>query len=262
MKVVIFGKGKVGEATAHSLTEHNPLVEILWVDPEKNMVVESFHDVAISIICVPTLNNGPYDHSAVDQTLLKLHEGKFKGITAIRSTVTPEWITSREKAFDHLNLIHFPEFMKQHGDHINDKPWIVVLGGKKDYTRIFGNFLTLCKYGDSSQYVHTDVASSAIIKLGQNGFLATKVAYFNMIAELCEQYGVEYSVVQKAITIDDRINIKHTDVPGWDGQKGFGGHCLPKDIRALSRMVTGCEIPASVITYNGRIRNGKDVQTK
>ncbi len=262
MKVVIFGKGRVGEATAHSLTRNWPDIEIRWVDPEKGLDVASYAGIDMAIVCVPSLINGPYDHSTIDQVLLRLHEGKFTGITAIRSTVTPEWIVSRESTFSHLNLIHFPEFMKQHGDHINDRPWVVVLGGKKEYTNIFGNFLVLCGYGDKSSYIFTDVASSAIIKLGQNGFLATKVSYFNMIADLCADHGVDYNVVRDAITIDDRINSKHTDVPGWDGQRGFGGHCLPKDIRALARAVRECEIPASVIAYNGRIRNGKDVQTK
>jgi UDP-glucose 6-dehydrogenase len=261
-KVVIFGKGKVGEATAHSFTQHNPHVEIVWIDPQKGLDAGDIQDANFAVICVPSLINGPYDHSAVDQALLRLHEAKFVGITAIRSTVTPEWITSRARTFEHLNIIHFPEFMKQHGDHVNDKPWIVVLGGQTEYTSLFGNFLSTCLYGDPKTYVYTDVASSTIIKLGQNGFLATKVSYFNMISELCEAHGVDYSVVRDAITIDDRINSKHTDVPGWDGQKGYGGHCLPKDTSALARAVRGCDILASVISYNGRIRGGKNIQTQ
>lgn len=264
MTVVIFGRGRVGEATSHSLTQNNPYVNVVWVDPVKNLDVEDsvIKNAAFAIICVPTLINGPYDHRAVDQALLRLHEAKFIGITAIRSTVTPEWITARVKSFDHLNIVHFPEFMKQHGDHINDKPWIVVLGGDKKYTNIFGNFLTLCGYGDRTAYVEMDVASSAIVKLGQNGFLATKVSYFNVIADLCEAHGVDYNTVRDAITIDDRINSKHTDVPGWDGMRGYGGHCLPKDISALARAVQDNDILASVITYNGRIRGGKDIQTQ
>lgn len=262
MKVVIFGKGRVGEATAHSLTQHNPHVDIQWIDPVKGLDVDgTLTDVAIAIICVPSLINGPYDHMALDQALLVLHQKKFKGITAIRSTVTPEWILKSVKNFEHLNIIHFPEFMIQHGDHINDKPWTVVLGGKTEYTQLFGRFLSLCQYGNPETYVYTDVASSTLIKLGQNGFLATKVTYFNMIAEACAQYNIDYNVVRDAITIDDRIGRKHTNVPGWDGYKGYGGHCLPKDMMALSRIVAGCDLPASVITYNRRIRD-ENVQTK
>jgi UDP-glucose 6-dehydrogenase len=262
MKIVIFGKGRVGEATAHALTSGaKEYIEVLWVDPAKNLTVSSLEGVTIAIVCVPSLEQGPYDHSVLDQTLLTLQQLNFDGITAIRSTVTPDWIIERSKTYQRLNIIHFPEFMKQHGDHINDKPWTVVLGGDIQYTELFGRFLSLCGYGASAEYVHTSAAASTLIKLGQNGFLATKVSYFNMIADTCAKYGVDYNTVRDAITADDRIGKKHTDVPGWDGQRGYGGHCLPKDLMALSRIVELCDIPASVITYNRRIRS-ENVQTK
>jgi UDP-glucose 6-dehydrogenase len=255
MKILIYGKGKVGQATATVFMEHNPSVEIGWVDPHKQVTVYDVSSYDAAIVCVPSLENGPYDHSALDQTLLHLHEHKFKGIIAIRSTVTPDWFIRASDIFDHLKIIHFPEFMKQHGDHVNDNPWIVVLGGKKEYTTSFAQILTECGYGNPENYELVDGPSSTIIKLGQNGFLATKVTYFNVIYGICQKYGVDYDIVRKSITIDDRINDKHTDVPGWDGKLGFGGHCLPKDISALARLTKDPDVLASVISYNTRVRN-------
>lgn len=259
MKVLIFGRGKVGYATMRAMSRGVDN-EFGWVDPVGEYDVTDVNAYDVAIICVPSLESGPYDHIHINQCLLRLHDAKYKGVVAIRSTLSPEW--SGKRSFDHLRVVHFPEFMKQHGDHhVNDKPWLVVLGGDESDTKEMARILHISGYCKSDQFMHVDFLQSVIIKLGQNGFLATKVAYFNMIAELCSKYNVEYGPVQCGITADDRINAKHTDVPGWDGMKGYGGHCLPKDSLALAVVATGCEIVPSVVAYNRRIRNEK-IQTK
>jgi len=252
MKVVIFGKGKVGTATAQALG-----VECDWVDPKLGLDVEDLSSHDIALICVSSLEGGPYDHAAIDQCLWKLRDGGFKGTVAVRCTVSPEWMkTGAPSALTTMNIIHFPEFMKQYGDHINDKPWVVVLGGDKSLVDPFGEWLLERGYGTREMQLKVDMIQSAIIKLGENGFLATKVSYFNMIYQVCKKYGVDFGPVRDGIAIDDRINFKHTDVPGWDGQLGYGGHCLPKDLRCLAA-VDRSTILASVISFNDRVRNEK-----
>lgn len=255
MNVVIFGKGKVGEATAHALD-----IACDWVDPRLELDVPDINAFDMAIICVSSLEGGPYDHSAINQCLVRLQEAHFGGIVAIRCTVSPDWVSTCQSTFNQLKIVHFPEFMKQHGDHINDKPWVVVLGGPQELTDQFGEWLIDRGYGDRDMQLKVNMVQSAIIKLGENGFLATKVAYFNMIYQLCKRYGVEYGPVRDGIAIDDRINFKHTDVPGWDGKLGYGGHCLPKDTRCLAA-VDRSTIMASVISFNGWVRN-EDVSTK
>jgi len=258
ISVVIFGKGKVGQATAHALTKHNADLCIDWVDPAKGLDFNYGACYDVAIICVSSLEQSFADHAAIESCLAHLRSTRFKGVVAIRSTITPEWVRDRlTTQFSELNVVHFPEFMKQHGDHINDKPWVVVLGGNGDDTASFKQFLLSCGYGKEDGYLLVDVIQSSIVKLGQNAFLATKVAYFNMVADVCRHYNVDYGPVQCGITVDDRINAKHTDVPGWDGELGYGGHCLPKDTMAFAKVVnhvTDCEILPGVITYNGRIR--------
>jgi UDPglucose 6-dehydrogenase len=231
-------------------------VDFGWIDPVLGYEVTSVRTYDVAIVCAPSLEASPYDHSAINQCLVRLQQEQFKGIVAIRSTLSPEWKIKNQ--FSDLRLIHFPEFMKQHGDHhVNDKPWTVVLGGVEEDTRAFAETLHSCGYCTPDKFMHVDFLQSVIIKLGQNGFLATKVAYFNMIYDLCKKHNVDYTQVRDGITADDRINSKHTDVPGWDGQRGYGGHCLPKDSLALAIAATGCEIMGSVVSYNRRIRNEK-----
>lgn len=255
MKILIFGKGKVGHATMTAM-QRGVDNEFGWIDPVQGYDVDNVNAYDVAIICVPSLEEGPYDHSAVGQCLLRLSEADYRGIVAIRSTLSPDW--NGYRAFSGLRIVHFPEFMKQHGDHhINDKPWMVVLGGTEHNTKEFALALNISGYCSTDKFLFVDFIQSVIIKLGQNGFLATKVSYFNMIAELCKRHGVEYGPVQAGITADDRINAKHTDVPGWDGMKGYGGHCLPKDSLALAIAAKGCEIMGSVVAFNRRIRNEK-----
>ena len=255
MKVVIFGKGKVGQATAHALG-----IECDWVDPRLNLNVEDLNAYDTAIICVSSLEGGPFDHSAINDCIWRLHDVDFKGTIAVRCTISPDWSATATGMFKPLNIIHFPEFMKQHGDHINDKPWVVVLGGPSSLVDPFGEWLIERGYGDRDMQLKVDMVQSAIIKLGENGFLATKVAYFNMIYQLCKKYGVDYGPVRDGIAVDDRINFKHTDVPGWDGKLGYGGHCLPKDVRCLASVDTS-NIMASVITFNRWVRD-ENISTK
>jgi UDPglucose 6-dehydrogenase len=259
MKILIFGKGRVGNATMSAM-QRGVDNEFGWIDPIQHLDVADVNAYDIAIICVPSLTNGPYDHKEVNECLLRLHDEHFKGIVAIRSTLSPEWNGAR--TFNHLRIVHFPEFMKQHGDHhVNDNPWLVVLGGDRKDTDEMQRALHISGYCTTDKFMHVDFLQSVIIKLGQNGFLATKVTYFNMLYDLCQKYGVDYGPVQCGITADDRINPKHTDVPGWDGKKGYGGHCLPKDSLALAIVTTGCEVMSSVVAFNNRIRNEK-IQTK
>ena len=74
----------------------------------------------------------------------------------------------------------------------------------------------------------TDIRTAEAIKYATNAFLATKVAFANELANLCQALGVSYDEVHRGLSLDSRINSRFL-VPGV----GFGGSCFPKDLRAL-----------------------------
>jgi UDPglucose 6-dehydrogenase len=76
--------------------------------------------------------------------------------------------------------------------------------------------------------VVTDLASAELVKCAANAFLATKISFINMIAEFSEVTGADVSAVAEALGYDSRIGHRSMR-PGL----GFGGGCLPKDLRAL-----------------------------
>ena len=74
----------------------------------------------------------------------------------------------------------------------------------------------------------TDLATAQLVKVAANSFLATKISFINAMAELCEATGADVTLLADAIGLDDRIGRKFLNAG-----LGFGGGCLPKDIRAF-----------------------------
>lgn len=74
----------------------------------------------------------------------------------------------------------------------------------------------------------TDHATAELVKIAANSFLATKISFINAMAELCDAAGADVSQLADAIGMDDRIGRKFLNAG-----IGFGGGCLPKDIRAF-----------------------------
>lgn len=74
----------------------------------------------------------------------------------------------------------------------------------------------------------TDYATAELVKTAANSFLATKISFINAMAEVCEATGADVTRLADAIGLDERIGRKFLDAG-----IGFGGGCLPKDIRAF-----------------------------
>ena len=74
----------------------------------------------------------------------------------------------------------------------------------------------------------TDLATSELVKVSANAFLATKISFINAVSEICETTGADVTVLADAIGMDPRIGRRFLNAG-----LGFGGGCLPKDIRAF-----------------------------
>lgn len=127
-----------------------------------------------------------------------------------------------------------PEFLKE-GTAINDfiNPDRIIVGVdnvkssdmlKAIYAPLFNN-----PQNFEEKFMVTDVNTAEIIKHASNAFLATKISFINMLADLCEATDANVSDVSKGIGMDPRIG------PSFlNAGIGFGGYCLPKDIRAFT----------------------------
>jgi len=102
-------------------------------------------------------------------------------------------------------------------------------------------------------FVIANVESSEMIKYASNGFLATKIAFVNEVAELCEAVGADVETVARGMGLDNRIGPKFLH-PG----PGFGGSCFPKDTRAVAQIAEEhglrFEIIDAVLSANERAK--------
>ncbi len=82
--------------------------------------------------------------------------------------------------------------------------------------------------GEGTPRIVTDLATAELVKAAANSFLATKISFINAMSEVCEAAGADVVALAEAIGHDDRIGRKFLGAG-----LGFGGGCLPKDIRAF-----------------------------
>lgn len=133
-------------------------------------------------------------------------------------------------AGEEVELAWNPEFLRE-GFAIDDtlRPDRLVFGVASDWAReqLTAAFRPILDLGTPT--VVTDLATAELVKMAANSFLATKISYINAMAEVCEATGADVRDLAQALAYDDRIGGRFLQ-PGL----GFGGGCLPKDIRAFA----------------------------
>jgi UDPglucose 6-dehydrogenase len=184
--------------------------------------------------------------------------GNLDTIFVIKSTVP---IGTTDKFAKKHKVIHNPEFLTARNaveDFKNSERNIV--GGDPEHCAKFVNFFQSLFPGIPNRVVAAK--ESEAIKYFANSFLATKVAYFNKMYDFCTKIGIDYNNVKTGVTSDSRIGASHTSVPGFDGDRGFGGTCFPKDINSLIHQMkeegVDAEILEEVWGYNQKIRKTID----
>jgi len=129
-----------------------------------------------------------------------------------------------------VELAWNPEFLRE-GFAVDDtmRPDRLVFGVASDWAdeQLRLAFKPVLDLG--TPVVRTDLATAELVKVAANSFLATKISYINAMAEVCEAVGADIKDLADSLALDDRIGGKFLK-PGL----GFGGGCLPKDIRAFA----------------------------
>jgi UDPglucose 6-dehydrogenase len=133
-------------------------------------------------------------------------------------------------AHDILELAWNPEFLRE-GKAIEDTlhPDRLVFGVTSEYAekalhQVYGRLIE-----GGTPHLTTDLATAEMVKVAANSFLATKISFINAMAEVCELVNADVVTLARALGYDDRIGPRFLSAG-----LGFGGGCLPKDIRAFS----------------------------
>lgn len=136
-----------------------------------------------------------------------------------------------------------PEFLKE-GHAVADfmKPDRVVVGTCSERAREVMERLYKPFMMTSNRMIHTDIATSEMIKYASNAMLATRISFMNEMANLCERVGADIDGVRRGVGADPRIGMKFL----YAGC-GYGGSCFPKDVRALIATADRFGYPMSLL---------------
>jgi len=198
---------------------------------------EAVRGAKLHFICVGTpqqLGSDAADLRFVDaavQTVADLAD--CDGLIVGKSTVpvgTAQRLADRLGGAPRLELAWNPEFLRE-GKAVRDTlhPDRLVFGvtsqhAEKSLLEVYGTIIN-----DGTPYITTDLATAEMVKVAANSFLATKISFINAMAEVCEVANADVVTLSQALGYDERIGRRFLNAG-----LGFGGGCLPKDIRAFS----------------------------
>ena len=150
----------------------------------------------------------------------------------------------------HFEVASNPEFL-QEGKALENffHPDRIVLGVESEKAR---QILEQLYRPLNCKFVVTTLNTAELIKHAANAFLATKISFINMVADLCEAVDADVNDVAHALGLDPRIG-PHFLSPGI----GFGGYCLPKDLRAFIHLAEEHGVDFSLLKEVERINRGR-----
>ena len=263
MKIGIIGQGFVGNAVYNKFRS---FYNVLTYDIDKKLsnstIKEIKNSCKIIFVCVPTPmnNDGSCDISIVESVINKFSDNE-DCIIVNKSTIPPGTTEHLNKKFKKIQIIFNPEFLTERNavnDYKNQKR--IILGGPRPATTILKNIFS--KVFPKSHIIKTGSSHAEMIKYFTNCFLATKVSFANEIYDMCDKLNLDYDKVIEYSLLDERIGISHLNVPGPDGDFGFGGHCFPKDLSALIKLSEDLgsinNILKSVVKTNNIVRKNRD----
>lgn len=136
-----------------------------------------------------------------------------------------------------------PEFLRE-GSAIEDfmRPDRVVAGAEDPHAKEILRALYRPLFLQETPILFTNLETAELIKYAANGFLATKIAFINEIADLCEKVGADVRDVSRGIGLDGRIGKKFLHAG-----PGYGGSCFPKDTLALVQTAQSYHSPMMIV---------------
>lgn len=172
-----------------------------------------------------------FDTESVERVIEESINTNPESLIVIKSTV-PIGFTNKMRIKYKTNRIVFsPEFLRE-GNALFDcmHPSRVIIGDKSEIGIELANIFKNVLDAEDVNFIHTDSNEAESIKLFANSYLAMRVSFFNELDSFSEIEGLNSKEIINGICSDPRIGFYYNN-PSF----GYGGYCLPKDTRQLSR---------------------------
>ncbi len=263
----IIGQGFVGNAIYQKFKNYFDVHTYDLDESKSNDTKENVIHQQYLFLCLPTpMNtNGSCNVDIIERELenidLIADNQEIVKTVVIKSTIPPGTTQKWNKKYEALNIVFNPEFLTEANaveDFSNQNR--IILGGPRPATTELRRLYS--KVFPKAHIIKTDSTHAEMVKYLTNSFLATKVSFANEIYQVCEKLNIDYDKVVEYATLDDRLGKSHWNVPGPDGDFGFGGHCLPKDLSALIYLAMNLDTETNVLNAveetNDVVRTNRD----
>ena len=266
MRIGIIGQGYVGTAIKVGFEPHYTVETYDKYDGMKSTVqlTDMVETCQVIFVCVPTpMNTDGTCHTDIVESVVKEIDDRVdlanipKPTVVIKSTVPPGTTDRLHRKYKGVDVIFNPEFLTEMNfieDFKNQSR--IILGGVRRGTSLLRQVYS--KVFPHATIVKTNAKYAETVKYFINCFLGTKVSFANEMKMLCDEIDIDYDKVVEYATYDERLGKSHWAVPGPDGELGFGGHCLPKDISAIVNGYGDMELLQAVLKVNDRVRKNRD----
>jgi len=265
-KIGIVGQGFVGTAVREGLKDY---FDIETFDIAKDSTVESlealcaFSDIVFVCLPTPMEKDGKCHLGIVETVLSDINQINLASTIVVKSTIPPGTTSRWNEKYKNIDIVFNPEFLTE-ANSINDfknQNRIIIGGPKKAASKVRRIFV---KAFPKVKIIKTDSTYAEMVKYITNCFLAMKVSFANEMYEICDYLKIDYDKVIEYAMHDDRLGYSHWNVPGPDGDFGYGGHCFPKDVKALISVAMELESDVNPTMLqatdkkNDQVRKNKD----
>ena len=260
----IIGQGFVGNAIFQKFINY---YEVLAYDKDESKSKTSFDNVAnncsIIFLCLPTPMNedGSCDIGIVRSVLDRLNKKDNNYTIVLKSTVIPGTTDNLNKLYENFSIVFNPEFLTERNaveDFKNQSR--IILGGPRPATTLIKQLYS--KVFPKVHIIKTGARHAEMVKYFINSFLSIKISFANEMYSLSQQLDIDYDKIVEYSIFDERLGKTHFSVPGHDGDFGFGGHCLPKDLSAIIKLSedlkTKNNVLKAAVRTNNEVRKNRD----
>lgn len=228
----IVGQGFVGGSINEGMKEHYTIETYDKFVKSKstcNSIAELTDKCIIMFVCLPTpmKKTGECDTSIIENVLDEIDECGNGNLVIIKSTIPVGTSRRFSEKYRNISIVFNPEFLREKTaveDFKNQNR--IILGGDRDDTmKVAMMYMTIFQPPEV-KYMHVSYEVAEMTKYVTNCLLATIGSFANEMYDIAQEFDVDYNNVVECVRYDERMAKAPIVVPGHDGDRGWGGHCV------------------------------------
>ncbi len=238
--------------------------DLFLYDPAKGFdSIDELNKADIIFVCVPTpfvkskegLALSRHSGEGFDLSYIEDAFSKIKGEKAvvIKSTVLPGTTEKMQAKYPNLKVLFNPEFLTEiTAEQDMSYPDRQIIGYTEQSFNVAKDIMMLLPLAPFERIMPSTEAE--MVKYFGNNWFSVKVAFANQMYDVCQKLGINYDTVMEGAGADKRIGPSHL-VAMHKGYRGYGGACLPKDIKAFIQFADSLSVDLKIHKAAEQVNN-------